>query len=128
MNAGSCRYENGDVVSVVVVINQKILLPQLATERFWLPMALTEALPPLHHAWDLLAQLGLSGYIGQLTFIGTQVQALDHASKLVTKCYGLTARTARQPILADGRRLTWISPDRFFRLAGGVTLGTPKIS
>ena len=91
-------------------------------------MAMTEALSPLHHAWDLLAQLGLSSYIGQLTFLGTQIQALDHASKLVRKCYGLTARTARQPILANGRKLTWISPDRFFRLVGGVTLGTPKIS
>ena len=113
---------------MVAVVNGKILLSQLTCGKYWLPMTFTEALPPLHHAWDLLAQLGLDSLVGQLTFLGTQVQTLGHNTKLVTKCYGLTARTARQPTLANGRQLTWISPDRFFRLIAGVTLGMPKIS
>ena len=119
---------NGDVVSLVAIVYRKIVLSQLTTGKHWSPMIFTEALPPLHHAWDLLAKLGLSNLVGQLTFLGTQVQTLDHKSKLVTKCYGLIACISRQPTLANGRRLTWISPDMFFRLVGGVTLGTPKIS
>ena len=128
LRAVSGRKINGDIVSLVAVVNGKILLSQLTCGKYWLPMTFTEALPPLHHAWDLLAQLGLDSLVGQLTFLGTQVQTLGHNTKLVTKCYGLTARTARQPTLANGRQLTWISPDRFFRLIAGVTLGMPKIS
>ena len=34
LSDSSCRWENGDIVSMVVVINQKVLLCQLTTGRF----------------------------------------------------------------------------------------------
>ena len=90
-------------------------------------MALTEALPPLHHAWDLLAQLGLSSLVGSMSFLGTQVQKIGTGRKVVTKCYSLTASLATKPTLV-GSRTTWLSRNQFFRLAGGVTSSTPSVS
>ena len=90
-------------------------------------MMLTEALPPLHHAWDLLAQLGLSSLVGSMSFLGTQVQEIGTGRKVVTKCYGLTASLATKPTLV-GSRTAWLSRNQFFRLAGGVTGYTPSVS
>jgi hypothetical protein len=122
----SDRWERGDVVSLVAIINNKVLVSQLTDQSYWILMMLTEVLPPLHHAWDLLAQLGLSSLVGSMSFLGTQVQNIGTGHKIVTKCYGLTASLTTKPTLV-GSRTTWLSRNQFFRLAGGVTSATPSV-
>jgi hypothetical protein len=104
---------------MVVKINGKVLITKTADDDFWVPMARIGDYPSLHCAWELLTQLGLKDFVGQLSFLGTQVLQLLTGVHVVIKCYGLTASALRCPT-ANSKRTQWIYPDSFFRIAAGA--------
>ena len=82
---------------MVIKINGKVLISKTADDDFWVPMARIGGYPSLHCAWELLTQLGLKDFVGQLSFLGTQVLQLLTGVRVVIKCYGLTASALRCP-------------------------------
>ena len=48
----------GDIITVVIKINGKVLISKTTDDDFWVPMARIGDLPSLYCAWELLTQLG----------------------------------------------------------------------
>ena len=99
-------------MTMVIKINGKVLITKTADDDFWVPMARIGEYPSLHCAWELLTQLGLKDFVGQLSFLGTQVLQLLTGVRVVIKCYGLTASALRCPT-ASNSLTQWIHPDSF---------------
>ena len=56
------RLDVGDIITVVIKINGKVLISKTTDDDFWVPMVRIGGLPFLHCAWELLTQLGLKGF------------------------------------------------------------------
>ena len=93
-------------------INGKVLITKTTDDDFWIPMAHIGDMPSLHCAWELLAQLGLSDFVGQLPLLGTQVLRPLTGVRVVIKCYALTAAAHKCPT-ASNSQAQWIHSDIF---------------
>jgi hypothetical protein len=76
LSGPSERLDIGDIVTVVIKINGKVLISKTTDNDFWVPMARIGNFPSLPCAWELLTPLGLKDFVGQLSFLGTQVLQL----------------------------------------------------
>jgi hypothetical protein len=85
LSGPSDRLNIGDIVTVVIKINGKFLISKTTDDDSWVPMARIGDYPSRHCAWELLTQLGLKDFVGQLSFLGTQVLQLLSGVRIVIK-------------------------------------------